>query len=669
VPTPGIEVTSAWTAVGIDLGTTHSVLSLVNSVMDHPRSLSFDDSCLVPSLLQRDLSTGQLVAGKKAETLESPIRSTKRYMGQVGVEFPTTGGAPISPVDAATALLSYLATHPEVQESKAESGEVWSVITVPAHFGDAARQATLDAANAAGLKVLRIINEPTAAALAYSMLPDVRNEEHEILAVYDLGGGTFDVTLLERKGLTFNVLSSEGDLKLGGDDFNDRLVEHLAGKCFPKVDIGKKGFWQSPLYHSLWAEAEHAKRALQESMECQIKTKFGHEAKQIVLDVTLERHEFESLITPEIERTLALMDRAILAARKRNKDLTRVLLVGGSTRLLLVEKMLIAHFPNAKIDGRLEPDLAVSWGASLQASLLLGIRMDTILVDVCSHSLGIGVAEDGRTLQENFRRACKHFGVLPNVPEHAIGKALGEKTKDFHVYLQGLLRVASIIHRNSPLPARRSEFFSTLYDDQEAVQVLVTQGEGETVGQNRVIGSFLFHLKPPAPAGTKCEIQLTYDVNGMIQVMAKQHGANHSALARFNSTTGEVLDWVQVDDSLGDPQSSDPENSEPETSEDENSESKTSELKISRGGNSATQSPAPKSILAAIANTPVDNLLLRRMKKKIGMVVDLEARAAGIKLAEEYALALQNSLADIDVEEHLEELEIQIQNWLAEVKV
>jgi molecular chaperone DnaK len=188
----------------------------------------------------------------------------------------------------------------------------------------------------------------------------------------------------------------------------------------------------------------------------------------------------------------------------------------------------------------------VSWGASIQSAIILGLEPNTILVDVCSHSLGVGVAEDSRSIDENFKRVARKFGVLKPISEEQLEIVLGERIEEFHHELRGLLRVAPIIHRNSALPSKRSEFFNTLFENQMAVQVIVVQGEGEIVADNRLIGTFLFALQQPCPAGTKCEIQLTYDQNGLVHVLAKQLGTENVAEAIFDSRTGQVSGWVSL---------------------------------------------------------------------------------------------------------------------------
>ncbi|MEY4066385.1 MAG: hypothetical protein RIR26_2593, partial [Pseudomonadota bacterium] len=536
-------------AVGIDLGTTNSVVSVFTQHLEQPTTLSYaDDAFLVPSVVYWNPETetetvGRIALSESAGQVAELIRSTKRSMGVNGQTFLSNEKS-YAPEQVAAAVLRYLASHDTLKKEVEAHDGLWAVVTVPAHFDDAARLATIAAAEKANINVLRIVNEPTAAALAYSMLPDVRHIEKETLVVYDLGGGTFDVSVVERDGLVFNVLASEGDVKLGGDDFDTALAEHLLSHVTPelaarRIQQGSTGF------KTLMILAEEAKKRLQTEGEVHVQCNALDESGAS-LDCVISRDVFENLVAPLVQKTLSLTERAIHAARKKAKGISRILLVGGSTRVTFVRKMLEQYFPHCLVDARLEPDLAVSWGAAVQAAIILGIEPNTILVDVCSHSLGVGVAEDGRSIDENFKKVCRKYGLLGSVSEEQLHLLLGDRLSDFQSDLRGLLRAAPIIHRNSALPAKRSEFFSTLYADQPAVQVIVVQGEGDTVAENRLIGTFMFPLKQPCPAGSQCEIQLTYDQNGMVHVLAKQLKTDNQAEAIFDSRTGEVTGWQSL---------------------------------------------------------------------------------------------------------------------------
>lgn len=536
-------------AIGIDLGTTNTVVSVFRPGEDAPQALAYEGEHTIPSVVRWDAGLGKELVGRAAleaergEKLEV-VRSTKRKMGSSHAPF-RSAGREYTAEEAATAILRYVAAHPVLQEERQKNGGLWSVITVPAHFDDAARQATLEAAKNAEIEVLRIVNEPTAAALAYSLLEKKGSDGspadgtlQEELVVFDFGGGTFDVSVVHRDDLIFKVLASEGDMELGGDDLDSCLADLLLKAVQPEF-VARRSGKDSPLYRTLLQMAAEVKHQLDEIGVVEVNA----ELPGAVVAASISREDFEAAILPFIERTLILTEKAIHHARLRSRDVSRILLVGGSTRLPLVRKLLESYFEDCSVDCRLEPDLAVSWGAALQAAIILGIAPETVLVDVCNHSLGIGVVDDPETIGRHYREVQKKFGLSGDLDDEELKSKLGKRLTQFNTELQKLLRVAPIIRRNSALPARKSEFFSTLYEDQPAVHVIVAQGEGETVGENRFIGSFMFELKQPCRKGTKCEIQLTYDVNGMVNIFARQLGTDNRAQARFDSRTGTVSGW------------------------------------------------------------------------------------------------------------------------------
>ena len=629
-------------AVGIDLGTTNSVVSIFKEHLEQPETLEYEDSKLVPSVVHwgpeaQIESVGRSAFSCAQGNLNEIVRSTKRLMGFAQQTF-NSNGREYTPEDAATAVLKYLCQHQVLANEIKSHSQLWAVVTVPAHFDDAARMATISAAELAGINVMRIVNEPTAAALAYSMLPDVRNIEKETLVVYDLGGGTFDVSVVEREGLVFNVLASEGDVQLGGDDLDNALAEHLLTHVTPPL-AAKRIKSGSSEFKILLELAEYAKRQFQTRGSVHIK----HDALGELgasIDVVIERDIFESLSAPFIEKTLTLTERAIHAARKRPKNISRILLVGGSTRVTLVRKMLEQYFRNCMVDARLEPDLAVSWGASIQAAIILGLEPSTILVDVCSHSLGVGVAEDSRSIDENFKKVARKFGVLRPLSEEQIEVLLGERMSDFHRELRGLLRVAPIIHRNSALPSVRSEFFNTLFDNQMAVQVIVVQGENETVGENRLIGAFMFELKQPCPAGSKCEIQLTYDQNGMVHVLAKQLGTDNQAEAIFDSRTGEVSGWVALND--GDPES----------------------VQLDSSTNHSTSSAETDHQNESLSAPHLNAILVRARRHMMRLATGSQDYAYFSDLIGEYEKLLQRSSLGEDCDDALEQVEQKFEEFI-----
>jgi molecular chaperone DnaK len=545
-------------AIGIDLGTTNTVVSIFREGELAPETLVYEGHKTIPSVVRWDAAKGHELVGRAALAVENDqksdlIRSTKRKMGIPHAAF-ASAGREFTAEEAATALLRSVANHPKLKKERELHGGLWVVITVPAHFDDAARQATLDAARVADLEVLRIVNEPTAAALAYSLLARDEQEaspeqgpEQEDLVVFDFGGGTFDVSVVHREGLIFKVLASEGDMELGGDDLDVCLADILLKGVQPEF-VARRSGRDSALYRHLLQIAPDVKHQLGENGVVTV----AEQLPGASLSATISREDFEEAIVPTLERTLVLTEKAIHHARLRSRDVSRILLVGGSTRLPSVRKLLESYFTGCMVDCRLEPDLAVSWGAALQAAIIIGIAPETVLVDVCNHSLGIGVVDDPEVINRHYRDVQKKFGLSGDLDEEELRSKLGKKILQFNKELQKLLRVAPIIRRNSALPARKSEFFSTLFEDQPAVHVIVAQGEGETVGENRFIGSFLFELRLPCPKGSKCEIQLTYDVNGMVNIFARQLGTDNRAQARFDSRTGTVSGWDLVDgDELG----------------------------------------------------------------------------------------------------------------------
>ena len=538
------------TAIGIDLGTTNSVVSIFSGEDEKPTTLFYEGSNLIPSLLYYDAENDKIIVGLKAKKFNDKdsshvIKSTKRSMGKNHPPF-CSHNKTFSAEEVATAILQYILSHPTIVEEKEKQGGLWAVITVPAHFDDAARTATILSAEKAGITVLRIINEPTAAALAYSVLDETDKNNSENLAIFDFGGGTFDVSIVERNDLTFNVLSSEGDVNLGGDDIDEVLAQFFLKKVEPPF-IARRAEKDSELYRKISLHAQDAKKALQTALSVTIEDQ-NLDGKGSSLKVTLDRNEFEEMIFSILQKALFLTERSIQSAKKSPKNISRILLVGGSTRLNLIRKMLTDYFP-CVVDARLEPDIAVSWGACIQAAIILGIEIETILVDVCTHTLGVGVVESSDAAQDNVKQIAKKYGLSYPLSESELKSKFGDKIDDFNLEVQGLLRVAPILYRNSPLPARKSEFFNTVYHNQGAVHVVVVQGEGDIVNENRLIGSFMFQLVQPTPKGTRCEIQLTYDVNGMVQVFAKQLGTDNEYRAHFDSRTGQVQGWSKVETS------------------------------------------------------------------------------------------------------------------------
>ncbi|MGH3911431.1 MAG: molecular chaperone DnaK, partial [Pseudonocardiaceae bacterium] len=348
-----------------------------------------------------------------------------------------------------------------------------AVITVPAYFNDAQRQATKDAGKIAGLEVLRIINEPTAAALAYGL--DKR--EHETVMVYDFGGGTFDVSILDVGDGVVEVRSTAGDSHLGGDDFDRRLVDHLADQFQKENGIDLRGDPQA--LQRLFEAAEKAKVELSSVTQTQVSLPFitADATGPKHLQATITRSTFEQLVTDLIERTMDPVKQVMADAKVTENDIDEVILVGGTTRVPAVQKLVRRLTGGKEPNMTVNPDEVVAIGAAIQAGVLKGEVSDVLLLDVTPLSLGVET----------------RGGVMTR-----------------------------IIDRNTTIPARRSEVFSTAEDNQSAVDVVVLQGERERAADNRVLGRFRLENIRPAPRGEP-QIEVTYDIdaNGIVNVTAR----------------------------------------------------------------------------------------------------------------------------------------------------
>ncbi len=469
--------------IGIDLGTTYSAAGFVRDGL--PAILTNGAEHIIPSMVGLTPNDA-LVVGTPARNQyvlypENTIRSIKRSMGTaLRVKL---GDREYSPAEISAIILREMK---RIAEANLGEPVERAVITVPAYFSDAARQATKEAGEIAGFTVERIINEPTAAALAYGL---ERADETQIIAVYDLGGGTFDVSIVELNQGVLEVRASHGDTHLGGDDFDDRLVEHLA-QAF-KDEHGLDPRDDRKALARLMRAAEDAKIALSAQPFVRVREEYLMEKhkRPLHLDVEIARHDFEDLIRDLLQGTLTAFDAALSDAGLNKSDLAKVLFVGGSTRIPLVWEMVAAHVglePMMEVN----PDEAVALGAGVQAALIAGEPLDAILVDVTPHTLGIEVAEFqfGRVIDDRF---------------------------------------GPIIRRNTTLPTTRAQVFSALYPDQRAIKVKVYQGENAIASANTLLGEFLFEdleqeIKGEPPRIT---VQFDLDVNGILDVSASDRGS------------------------------------------------------------------------------------------------------------------------------------------------
>jgi len=480
-------------AVGIDLGTTNSEVAIVEN--GQARVLTGEDGDpILPSCVGFS-ETGKLLVGREAlrQYAAAPERTVKSIKRWMGTDHKTKlGDREYLPQEISATILRALK-----QRAETALGEpvTQAVITVPAYFTDAQRQATKIAGEIAGFEVLQIINEPTAAALAY----ELRSEKAERVLVYDLGGGTFDVSVVEISGEVTEVLASHGNNRLGGDDFDRCLQLHL--KQLFRQQHGQDMPDDPATNARLLQAAESAKINLSTHSFTTVREAFlGSKGKTALhLEAEIARTDFEQSIRPLLDETLEAIDRALEDAKLEPKDLDRIILVGGSTRIPLIQHAIEEHLGQAPTDG-IEPDLCVALGASLQAGVLVGEAVDAILVDVTPHSLGIAAAVN------------TPMGIMP-----------------------GFFSV--IIPRNSVIPVSRSEVYSTMRDNQEAVEIEVFQGENPAAEENVPLGSFKVENLPPKPAGSvQVEVHFDFDLNGILTVTATEKGKGQQGMLVVNNT-------------------------------------------------------------------------------------------------------------------------------------
>jgi len=473
--------------VGIDLGTTFSAIALIDD--GAPQILPQGDERIMPSVVGFT-PDGSLLVGISARNQyllypQRTVRSIKRKMGQdVRV---TLDERSFTPQEISAMILRELKRRAEAQLGEPVER---AVITVPAYFSDAARQATHEAGELAGFTVERIINEPTAAALAYGL---GRGDEQQLIAVYDLGGGTFDVSIIELDSGVIEVRASHGNTELGGDDFDQRLVDYLAERFIEDNGVDPRA--EPRAVARLTNAAEAAKIALSSQPFVQVRQEYllTVDGRPLHLDVELARSDFEDLIGDLLEGTLESFDAALQDAGIEASDLDRILFVGGSTRIPLVWRMVYEH-SGLEPETAINPDEAVALGAAVQAAIIAGEPLDAILVDVTPHSLGIEVA-------------VMEFGQL--VPGH----------------------YSVLIPRNTTIPTSRSEVYSAVHPEQTAIEVKIYQGEHPLAARNTLLGNFMFeHLRPEAPGlPPRITVQFDFDINGIVHVSAVDRGSGKEA--------------------------------------------------------------------------------------------------------------------------------------------
>jgi molecular chaperone DnaK (HSP70) len=469
--------------VGIDLGTTNSEIAAL--VDGRVRVLGPGDTRMLPSCVGFTTS-GELLVGEPARNQqrlypERTVRSIKRKMGSG--ETVAIAGRDFSPQEISALILRELVSWAERSLGQRPQK---AVITVPAYFSDAQRNATREAGALAGLEVIRILNEPTAASLAYGYGEGSR---HTTL-VYDLGGGTFDVSIVVTEGDVTEVLASHGNNRLGGDDFDDLLVDHLAAVFQDRHRIDPRG--PTAARARLWWAAEEAKKTLSFEPYARIREEalMVADGTPLHLELEVSREEYEAMIGPLVDSTLESVSKALQDARLSPRDLDGILLVGGSTRTPLVSTRLRER---TRLEPRqdVHPDLCVALGAGVLASRLAGNAVDRVLVDVSAYSFGIS-----------------YLGERGGVPYP-------------HCY-------RPIIQRNMPLPLTRTERYTTAYPYQTIVDIQVYQGEDEDALKNVLVGDFRVEGLTPTEEANEVLCRMRLDMDGILEVTAVEKRSGKS---------------------------------------------------------------------------------------------------------------------------------------------
>jgi molecular chaperone DnaK (HSP70) len=505
--------------VGIDLGTTNSEIAVYRA--GRPEVLADEHGRkILPSVVGVG-ETGELLVGEDARNQfvlypERTVRSIKRRMGSS--DKVRLAVSEYTPQEISAMILKRLK---EIAERSLGRPVHKAVITVPAYFSDTQRQATREAGEIAGLEVVRIVNEPTAAALVY----EAAQHQGKRILVYDLGGGTFDASVVRIEAGVVEVISSHGNNHLGGDDFDHKIVEHILDHL--KIKQGVDVSDQPKAMARILRSAEAAKKHLSDHPFARIEEEYLAETagKPIHLALELSREEYEEMIAPFIEETLSAVHVALESASLTSSQVDEILLVGGATRTPLVRKRLLDAFAR-EARGEVDPDLCVALGAAIQGGAIAGAEVSAVLVDVTPYTFGTS--------------------------------ALGELNGEFYPY-----HYVPIIPKNTAIPVRKSEVFFTVVDDQKTVEVRVFQGENADALENIQLGEFRVEGLSEAPAGNPIIIDLALDRDGILHVSATEKDTGlerritiDKAMSRFDkneldNARRRITDLFDVEDADG----------------------------------------------------------------------------------------------------------------------
>lgn len=550
--------------IGIDLGTTNSEVAFI--IDENITVLKENDKGIMPSCVGLNNQGGVIVgsAARNQAVLypENTIFSVKRLMGTD--KTLKLGHEKYTPQEISAFILKELKKRAERVIGKSVSN---AVITSPAYFTDIQRQAIREAGEIAGLNVIRILNEPTAAALSY----ENRDDKAKIIMIYDLGGGTFDVSIVKIEDQVVEVLASTGDNHLGGDDFDRKIEKILTNHIKDKFDIDVTN--QASVMARLKIAAERAKIEL--SCEAFVKIQEDHLTTNhdgdVHLDFELSRLEFENVIDKFLEKTMESVNKALKDALMLPSALDKIILVGGSTRIPKLSAMLEDKFgilPHQEID----PDLCVAMGAAIQACREMGIDSSGVLLDITPYTFGTS----------------------------ALGEIDGVSTP---------FKFVPLIRRNSKLPAVKSDAFGTVFDDQEAVDVMVYQGEKANARENIEIGKYIFKLSPRQPQGSIIVIKFELDINGILKIRAVEKSTGREITGVIENAFSQ-LSQKEIADSRGKIQKMMQDEDEPDINNpDKNEPDKKDNLQTRSSSNIEEMISRAKNILEQVSKEDQEDII------------------------------------------------------------